>query len=167
MSKNGIEIHGLDEFSSKLEALSDNFETTAKRATYEAAALVADAIKQNLNEIDTLKHNGQTNAGGKVDGLTAVQKKDLIDSFGISKFADFEAGLGSFLNVSLGFDGCGSHPTASYPQGLPNQLLARAVESGTSFRAKHPFVRPAVNRTKEAAIEKMRSVIEEEIKEKI
>ena len=54
-------------------------------------------------------------------------------------------------------------PTKQYPKGLPNQLLARAIESGSSVRQKKPFVRPAVTATKKQAIAEMEKIIDEEV----
>ena len=36
-------------------------------------------------------------------------------------------------------------------RGHPNPVKARVLESGSSTRQKHPFIRPAVNRVKRAA----------------
>lgn len=42
-------------------------------------------------------------------------------------------------------------------------MLMRSVESGTSFRKKHPVVRPAVTRSRKQAQAKMGETIDEEI----
>ena len=43
---------------------------------------------------------------------------------------------GDYINAKVGFDGYGSIPTKKYPKGVPNQLVARSVNSGTSFLKK-------------------------------
>ena len=88
----------------------------------------------------------------------------MADSFGLTPI---ERDKNGFLHTKAGFDGYGSHPTKQYPQGVPNQLLARAVESGSSAREKTPFVRPAVTKTKKAAVEAMQAEIDKEIKKLI
>ena len=123
-----------------------NSEETAKKAVYAGAKVVADKIRQNLNALNVTPE---------------LQKQDLIDSFGIAPFDTDEKGV---VNTKAGFDGYGSRPTKKYPKGLPNQLLARAIESGTSFRKKQPFVRPAVNAAKKQAIKEMERVVNEEVK---
>ena len=92
-------------------------------------------------------------------GVTAVQKAGLLDGFGISKLQD-DSG---YLNVKLGFDGYNRTRTEKYPQGQPNQLVARGVESGTSWKQKKPFIRPAVTRSRKPAETEMKRVIDEEI----
>ena len=43
-------------------------------------------------------------------------------------------------------------------------MIARSVESGSSVRDKHPFVRPAVNAAKAEALKACEKVIDEETK---
>lgn len=93
------------------------------------------------------------------DGVPSTQKQELLDSFGLTPI---EMDYRGMWNVKIGFDGYGRHPTKTYPQGLPNQLLARSIESGSSWRKKHPFVRPAVAATKKEALAIMQKVVDEE-----
>lgn len=67
------------------------------------------------------------------------------------------------MNVKLGFDGYNTVKTNSYPNGQPNVMIARAIESGSSIRDKHPFVRPAVNAAKKECLKKAEEVVNEEI----
>ena len=89
------------------------------------------------------------------------RKKDLIESFGVTPISRDNQGN---HNAKIGFDGYGSMPTKAYPKGLPNQLLARAVESGSSVRAKTPFVRPAVRASKSKVESTMGQIMTKEIK---
>lgn len=77
---------------------------------------------------------------------------DLSKSFGVTPI---ERDSDGNWNARIGFDGYDS-------KGVPNQLKARAIESGTSRLPKRPFVRPAVNATRKKAIEAMKKVIDEE-----
>lgn len=84
-----------------------------------------------------------------------------MDSFGL---APIQTDKNGFRHTKAGFDGYGKLKTKEYPNGVPNEMLARAVESGSSVRVKKPFVRPAVNATKNEAVEKMGKVVDEEMK---
>lgn len=148
-----------DEYALKLSKLATNSDDIAKKAIFEAANIVADKIKANLNSLPDEKFRYLKN-GETFNGVPKVQKKDLIDSFGITPIKKDTDGW----NAKIGFDGYGSVPTKAYPQGLPNQLLARAIESGSSVRQKKPFIRPAVNATKKKALDKMRDIIDDEVK---
>lgn len=148
-----------DEYALKLDRLATGADEIAKRAIYEAANIVADKIKSNLKSLPEESFRYLRN-GEKLAGLPKGQKQDLVDSFGITSI---DKDNDENWNARLGFDGYGSFPTKKYPQGLPNQLLARSVESGSSVRQKRPFVRPAVNATRAQARAKMKRVIDEEI----
>lgn len=51
--------------------------------------------------------------------------------------------------------------------GVPNQLKARVMESGTSKRKKRPFIRPALNKCRQAAEEAMIKAGEEIVRERL
>ena len=68
-----------------------------------------------------------------------------------------------FINVKLGFDGYNATRTKKYPRGQPNVLIARSVNSGTTFRKKTKFVDKAVNSAKKAAEAAMDAACSREI----
>lgn len=158
-----------DDYALKLSQLATRADEVAQKAIREGAAIVTDQIRRNLNNLRedvTLKPvsgpNGEYHylkPGEKFLGIPDYQKQDLLDSLGITPMQIDQNGN---YNVKIGFDGYGSQPTHDYPRGLPNQLVARATESGSSVRPKQPFVRPAVTKTKKAAVEAINKVIDEE-----
>ena len=153
-------VKATDDYALKLSKLSGQTEEVAKKAIYAAAKIVADKVASNLSSlpVDKFRHLGD---GEKFAGVPQSQKNDLQSGFGVTPIKQDSDGN---WNAHVGFDGYGSHPTVKYPNGVPNQLLARAIESGSSVRQKTPFVRPAVNATKKEAIDAMERVIEEEFK---
>lgn len=126
-----------DEFALKLSKLATGSDEIAKKAIYAGAGIVADRIKANLQGV-----------------LSDEATGELVASFGVTPIKTDSDGN---WNAKIGFDGYGA-------DGVPNQLKARALESGTSRQPKRPFVRPAVNATKGKAQAKMGEVIDEEIK---
>lgn len=142
---------GLDEYLAKLGNLGRESEEICKEAGYEGAAIVADAIKANIRKLPL----GQP-AQGKV---TPQQRKGLVDGLGIAPFRN-DSG---FIHVKIGMDGYNDMVTHKFPNGQPNAMIARSLETGSSWYPKHPFIAPAVNRTKKAAEEKMRTVIDQKI----
>lgn len=149
-----------DEYAIKLSRLSSGSEQIAKKAIYEAAKIVADRVRSNLEAIPTDKFR-YLRDGDTYTGPTRQEKADMLASFGITPISLDDTGS---WNAKLGFDGYGGMPTKKFPKGIPNQLIARATESGSSIRRKRPFVRPALNATKAQAQAAMERVIEEEIK---
>ena len=155
-----ITFAGQSEYFDKLQQLQALFakDATIEKAVAAGAAPVADAIRDRLQALpeDEFRHLAP---GETFSGIPKEQKEDLETSFGLSPIVRDKNG---FVNTKAGFDGYGSHPTKAYPHGVPNALIARSVESGSSVRRKHPFVDPAVKATKDKAVAAMGRVIDEE-----
>lgn len=148
----------------KLKAFESHFtkDATLEKAVRAGSAIVADAVRKNLEALpeEQFRHL-DTFVGDYFREAPTGQKRDLEESFGLTPIKRDKNG---FVHTKAGFDGYGSFPTNTYPQGVPNALIARAVESGSSVREKTPFVRPAVNATRKEAVEAMENVIDGELK---
>ena len=127
-----IEFDGFEEYRKQLLKLGTSIEGVIKYAVYEAAGMVADAIKAN----------------------TPVKTGALQNSIGLTGFRN-EDGYVYTKVVFDGYDG----------RGVPNALKARVLESGSSKRKKHPFIRPALNRVKSAAEYSIEMKLDEKMKE--
>ena len=150
-----MQVQGLEEYAERLGSLSKDSEKIVKEAVYEGASVVADSIKSGLKSLPV--DNGQGTEDKMLTGVSRRQKADLIDAFGL---APIESN-GDYINTKAGFDGYGQTKSKKYPKGLPNALLMRSVESGTSFRKKTPVIRSAVNKSRKAAVEAMDKKMEE------
>ncbi|MBD5151563.1 MAG: hypothetical protein HDT16_03490 [Oscillibacter sp.] len=128
-----------DDFLLHLLQTADRSEEMIKKAIHEGARILTNEIRANL----------ERNLEGSTQSTGA-----LAESLGITKIEKDETG---FWNAKIGFDGYDEN-------GVPNQLKARVMESGTSKIQKRPFVRPAVNAKRKAAEAAMERVIKEEIK---
>ena len=153
-----ITFHGLNDYELMISRLSKGVDDIAGKAIYAGAGIVADAIKENIKALPIVRGYGTTE-NPLPGGVTAPQKAGLIDGLGISPMQS-DAG---YLNVKIGFDGYNATKTEKYPQGQPNQLVARGVESGTSWKKKSPFIRPAINASKQRAEEEMARILDQEI----
>lgn len=151
-------FEGYAEALKKLEFTAQGGELLEK-AVKAGAAPVADEIRRRLRNLPEDEYR-RLNPGEVFTGIPAGQKHDLLDSLGVTPVGRDKRG---FVNVKVGFDGYGSFPTKAYPNGLPNPLLARAVESGSSVRKKTPFVRPAVQATRKEAVDEMDKTIRQEL----
>lgn len=145
---------GLDEYLAQLQALEENTEEVLKKGIYEGAAVVIDTIRTSTASIPI--DEGHGTSSHKISGVNRIQKAGLLDGLGIAPMK--EDGMG--WNTKIGFDGYNGLRTQKYPGGQPNALIARSVESGTSFRAPHPFVAPAARKAKAAAERAMELAID-------
>lgn len=140
---------------SKLEALAK--EQVIGGAIYGAAEIVADEIRAELNKVPTDEKWGESD--NLAAGPRKVQKVGLEQSLGIAKMRDDGSG---YINVKIGFDGYNKVVTSRWPEGQPNQMVARSVERGTSYMESTPFVKRAVRQSRKRAIEYMRDAVDAE-----
>lgn len=160
-----ITFPAMDEYAERLRILWKNQKKIIESAVYQGADIVADEIKKGLKEIPIQEgENGLPPVGTPekpLIGISRKQKEDLINGFGLAPMED----AFGMINTKAGFDGYGSIKTRKYPKGTPNAMLMRSIEGGTSFRKKHPVIRPAVNRAKKKAIKAMQDKIDESMKD--
>ena len=154
-----ITFPGLNDYELIISRLSKNAADIAGRAIYTGAGIVADEIKSGIQSLPIVRGYG-TAENPLPGGVTQPQKQGLLDGLGIAPLQND----GGYLNVKIGFDGYNRTKTEKYPRGQPNQLVARGVESGASWKQKHPFVRPSVNRSRKRAEAAMAEALDEEIK---
>lgn len=153
-----IKMQGIDEYIAKLEKIK-NPDGLIKRAVYDGAAVLAEAVRKSIDSIP--ENDGKYVPGNAmIQGLSAAQKQGLREGLGIAHMQN-ENG---YINTKIGFDGYNSVRTKKYPKGQPNALIARAIESGTSRRAKYRFVSRATNSAKAAAIQAMSERMDQDLK---
>lgn len=157
-----MKMYGTEEYALKLSKLAANSKEVAEKAIQEAAGIVTDQVRANIQALPAVKEIENIKAykeGGK-SHLSIRQKEGLLESLGITPVA-MDNG---FYNAKIGFDGYNSIRTKKYPKGQPNQLIARVVESGSTYMDKTPFMRKALTATRGKAMQRMQEVIDDEFK---
>ena len=146
-------FNGTEKFADKLLALGNKGKDIAKMALYDGAGVVADALRAGVNTIpiETTR---------PFNGLTAGDREDLANGVGIAKFDSADDGV----TTAVSFNGYARRTEKNFPNGVPLALLARSLESGSSLREKHPFVRLAIKGAKNAALSAMAERADEEIR---
>lgn len=147
------EFTGLDEYIEALRRAGENAEGMAKKALYEGAKIMADEIRQGVTSIRT---DGVPEAEKK---RREKQKAGLLDSLGISEMRNDNG----YINVKIGFVGYNDVKTPKYPNGQPNQMIARTFNSGNSFTRKQSFFDKAVRNAKDRAEREMQRRLEIEL----
>lgn len=151
---------GLDSYISYLQKIDAVTDEAIGEAVYEMAKVVADSVRASIQELTTVSNEANIATYKKgYSRLSDEEKQGLLDGFGVSPMQDD----GGYINVKLGFDGYNSVKTKKYPKGQPNALIARVTESGSSYREKTPFIRPAVNASKKQAEQAGQMKIDEKI----
>lgn len=133
-----MSVHGFKELEVQVSKLGTASVSIGKKAVRAGAGVLADQVRKNLEK----------NLQG-----SEYSEGDLLESFGVSP-ADIDKN--GAINASVGFTGYDR-------KGVPNALKARAMESGTSQQRKKPFMRPAINSTKDKVEKTMQDTIDNEI----
>lgn len=153
-----FEFSGIDNYISQLNKLRQSTKDgVVGKTVYAGAEVVADSVRRAIQALPV--GDGRARDGGLVDTVTLPQKAGLLDGFGISRMKDDNG----FVNVKLGFAGYNATRTKRYPRGQPNALIARSVNSGTTFRKKTKFVDKAVNSSRKSAETAMDAACSREI----
>ena len=143
--------NGLEEYLSKLGNLANKSLDVCEKAAEAGGAVVADAIRSELNAVPTDETwaHGET----KRKGPRAIEKAGLQNSFGIAPVRNDNG----YVNVKVGFDGYNA-------LNEPNPMIARSVVKGTSFMKPNNFVNKGVRKSREKAEQKMQVTVDEQIK---
>ena len=156
-----IEMRGMDAYLSELRKLGENTTPVCKAAVYAGAKVVADEMKRATQALDRVT-DAEAMAAYRERRPTKIsvsQKNGLVKSLGIAPIMD-KYGV---VSTKIGFDGYNDVKTERWPNGQPNALIARACESGSSAMLKQPFVRPAIQRKKDTALEAMKQAADREL----
>lgn len=138
-----FKCEGMEEFIETCIFTEKSLDGIVGRSIYPGAKIMGDAIKAATAGIpvdDTL-FRFSAQYGRLRRGITSRQKKALIESMGIAEIKKNWFGY----NVKIGWDGYNDIVTERWKDGQPNAMIARSLNSGTSFLQKYPFVDVTVN----------------------
>lgn len=148
-----IKFTGIDEYFGKLNRLGDKATGVCKRALYDGAAVLADAVRAEVEALPTTDRNGDPQQ------ILEYEKQGLLEGMGIAKMRDDDGKI----STRIDFDGYNRLRSKSHPKGHPNSMIARAINSGTSKRPKNPFMARAVRKAREKAQAAMASRLDSDI----
>lgn len=148
-----IEFIGIDEYFDRLKRLGDKTTGVCKRALYDGAAVLADAVRAEVKALPTTDRNGDPQQ------ILEYEKQGLLEGMGIAKMRDDDGKI----STRVDFDGYNKLSSKAYPKGHPNSMIARAINSGTSKRPKNPFMTRAVKKAREKAQQAMAARMDADI----
>lgn len=151
-----VTVKGLTDTLKMLERIEQNTEDIIEAALTGGGGKVTDIMR---SEINALKTSEEYKGEGK-RYPSAADKKGLQESLG---YTPVKAN-GSKYDINSGFDGYNSHVTKKYPKGHANQMIANAINKGTSFMQAQPFINRTRNKAKNEAVEAMQEELDKGIK---
>ena len=139
-----IQWEGAEELMRKMDRLPEKAAKVAAEALYEGAGVMADTVSRAVQGIATEPF--QYAAGGKKRKPSPEEKQILLKArHGIAKFRND----GTVIQTSVGFQAAGYVNLNGRTK--PVGQIANAINSGTSFMEKQPFLRKAFSTGKKAA----------------
>lgn len=143
-----IKVDGMDEAFAMLKSIGGSVEDAQKVAVYNGMAVVRDAVIKQIEALPV--QNGYLKKEALPRNvITDREKEQLLKHIGIATM-DNKDGT---VSTRISFDGYTNIVTKAYPRGLPAILVARAINSGCSVRAKVPFMRQARAACKKSAVD--------------
>lgn len=153
-----IEFVGIDKYFKRLDELGKYSIGLCKRALYDGAAVIADAVRAEVDALPTSDRNAKK---GNPQPILEYEKDGLKEGLGVAKM---KAEHG-FIYTRIDFDGYNRLKSKKYPNGHPNSMVARAINSGTSTRKKNPFMNRAIKKGRAKAEAAMSARMDADIEE--
>lgn len=152
-----MKAEGMEEISEMLSQMEEKAPAVAARALYKGAGLMAEAVNQAAAAIKTEPFKWASKSRGETR-LPSPEEKEIVQTAaaGIAKFDK----NGSEIDTSVGFKNSGYAELSG--KMVPIPAIVNAINSGTSFMRKQPFVRKAAGTASNRVLEEMRKSIEEE-----
>lgn len=128
-------IEGLDEWAARISKYENKSSAAIRAGMYDGAREMLAAVIIQVENLPA-QPNRLLKNGEKFNVFTETNRKDLLDGLYVHHFVN----NGSRIETWVSFDGYGSVPTKTYPQGVPNALIANSINSGSSVRVKNRFM---------------------------
>ena len=154
-----MKVDGMVEISELLSQMADAAPGVAAQALYEGAGIMANEINNGAASIKTAPFKWASSRRGETR-LPSPEEKAIVQeaAAGIARFDK----NGAEVNTSVGFRNAGYAKLKGKTVPIPK--IVNAINSGTSFMTKQPFVRKAARSGANKAMNAMKATIEEALK---
>lgn len=158
-----IKVDGLDDVFAMLKRLGgDNIEDVQKVAVYHGMGVIRDEVVRQIQALPVQNGYLPQNKLPR-NTITEREKRELIKHIGIAEM-DVRNGI---VSTAISFDGYTDIKTKKYKKGLPAVLVARSINSGSSMRQKHPFMRQAQAAAKAKAVQAAEAAARAELQKRL
>ena len=151
-----LEVTGVDDLIRKMDKIADKGVECASLALYEGARVTADAVGGAVENIATEPFRY---AGSGQKRKPSPEEKAVLAGakHGVAKF---RKGI-TKVDTSVGYQNSGYGQING--KTVPVPLIANAINSGTSFMQKQPFIRKAFSQSQKAAEAAIENKLREEL----
>ena len=149
-----ISTEGIGELSAMLSKLGAMADEVAANSLYEGAGVVADAFKSATSSIKTAPFKYAPPGSKRLP--SPDEKAALVGKSGIANFVH----SGDDVNTLIGISGAAGYANVG-GKAKAVRLIARSINSGTSFMQKQPVFRKAAGTSAGAAKSRIVSKAEE------
>lgn len=151
-----LKVEGMDELTAMLSRAEDSAQGIAAAALYDGAGVVADEISKGARSVKTSPFKYASGWQRQ----PSPEEKEAIVSAGAAGIAKFRK-TGNEVLTSVGYGRSGYAEINGKRK--PVAVIANAINSGTSFMKKQPFIRKAVSQSQGRAT----NAIEQKISEMV
>ena len=150
-----VSTSGIESLEKMLQRMGDKAPDIAAAALYDGADIIADAYTRAAGSVKAKRRqhyepDGQNPSKAR---YPTAEEKEALKKIGVARFHEDADGVDTVVGPAAGYVTIGGKKKAI-------RLIARAVNSGTSFMRKQPVFRQAVSRNRNAARKKMVSTAE-------
>ncbi len=139
-----LKVEGMEHITGMLKQAGEAAEGIAAQALYKGAGIVADEISREARGVTT-KPFRYANGWQREP---SPEEKAAIVAAGAAGIAKFRK-TGNEVNTSVGYSRSGYANVAGKLKPIPK--IVNAINSGTSFMKKQPFIRKAVSKSQSKA----------------
>ena len=152
-----LDASGLQETMKMFEKLESKSSEMLEDAVKDGIEVVTDEMRR---EISSLKTSDEYQGGNGKRYPNREDVKGLEESLGYTPVKV----RGAIINAKAGFDGYNTHTTKKFPRGHANQMIANAINKGTSFMIAQPFFNRTKNKSQQDCIDAMQKSLDQSIK---
>ena len=150
-----VTTSGIESLEKMLQQMGDKAQDIAAEALYDGADVMADAYKRAAGSVRAKKRqhfepDGQDPSKAR---YPTPAEKEVLKKIGVANFQKDMDSVNTIVGPAKGYVTINGQKKAI-------QLIARAVNSGTSFMKKQPVFRQAVSRNRKTAQAKIVSTAE-------
>ena len=150
-----MKVDGLEEISTLLTQMEERAPAAAAKGLYQGAGIMSEAIRRGAAAIQTAPFKYAKEGDTR---LPSPEEKEIVESVGVG-IAKFDKN-GTEVDTSVGYRNAGYAELGGRLKPIPQ--IVNAINSGTSFMRKQPFVRKAANAAAPRAMEAIKAAIEAE-----